>query len=78
MSCYNTKQRDSNGRISRLLTNNEKNRDKKHASLQHLHFVLIPRHRHKQYCRQIVLGFDSEEMVFNTYPRKPTLYDCCL
>ena len=78
MSIYNKKLRDKHGRIPRKITCNQINRTKKHAFLQHLHFVLIPRHRHKQYCRQIVLAFDSEEMVFNTYPRKPTLYDCCL
>jgi len=78
MSIYNKKQRDSNGRIYRKLTNNQFNRTKKHAYLQHLHFVLIPRHRDKQYCNQIVAGYDVEAMIFNPHPRKPTLHDCCL
>ena len=78
MSVYNKKQRDTSGRISRLLTKNQLNRPRKHASLQHLHFVQIPRHRHKLLLRQIVLGFDSEEMIFNSHPRKPTRHDCCL
>ena len=78
MSVYNKKQRDTNGRISRLLTKNQHSRTKQHASQQHLHFVLIPRHRHKLLLRQIVLGFDSEMMNFNNHPRKPTKYNCCL
>ena len=80
MSIYNKAiDRDSNGRISRKLTNNQSNRTPKYAYSKHLHFVLIPRHRHKQLCRQIIIGFDvEEEMIFNSHPRKPTFYDCCL
>jgi len=78
MSIYNTKQRDSHGRISRLLTNNQLNRPKQHSASKHLHYVLIPRHRHKQLLRKIALGFGADEMIFNKHPRKPTLYDCCL
>jgi len=75
MSVYNTKQRDSKGRISRLLTKNQLNRPKHHARSKHLHFVLISRHRHNQLLRQIVAEFDAEEMIFNPHPRKPTLCD---
>jgi len=78
MSCYNTKQRYSSGRISRLLTKNQLNRPKGYARSKHLHFVLIPRHRDNQYCRQIVAGVDAEEMIFYPHHHKPTLYDCCL
>lgn len=78
MSIYNKKHRDSNGRIPRKLTCNQFNRTKKHAYLQHLHFVLIPRHIDNQYCRQIAAGYDVEEMIFNPHHHKPTLYDCCL
>ena len=78
MSIYNTKQRDSKGRISRLLTKNQVNKPKSYAASKHLHFILIQRHRDKQLLRKIVLGFNVAEMVFNNYPHKPTLYDCCL
>ena len=77
MSIYNKKHRNNYGRISRKLTCNQINRPKKHARSKHLHFVLIPRHRSSQLLRQIVAGFDSEMMNFNT-SRKPTLHDCCL
>jgi len=78
MSIYNAKQRDSSGRINRLLTKNQLNRPKGYARSKHLHFILIPRHRHKQLLRKIALGFDVNEMTFNSHPHKPTLYDCCL
>jgi len=78
MSIYNKNQRNSSGRIPRKLTCNQISRHRKHASLQHLHFILIPRHHDKQCCHQIVFGFDVEEMVFNNHPHKPTLYNCCL
>jgi len=78
MSVYNKKHRDSKGRISRLLTKNQLNRPKGYARSKHLHFVLIPRHRDNQYCRQIVQGFDVEEMIFNPHSGKPTLCYCCL
>ena len=78
MSIYNKKQRDDKVRIYRKLTRNQHNRPKQHAYSKHLNFVVIPRRRHKQLCRQIVLGFEVEEMIFIPYPRKPTLYDCCL
>ena len=78
MSIYNKKIRDKNGRIPRQLTCNQINRTKKYASAKQLHFVLIPRHRDNELLRQIVAGFDVEEMVFNNHPHKPTLYNCCL
>ena len=78
MSVYNKNLRDKHGRIPRQQTCNQINRTKKYASAKHLHFVLVPRHKHTQLLRQIVAGFDVEEMIFNTHPRKPTLYDCCL
>ena len=79
MSIYNKiTDRGSNGRISRKLTNNQFHRTTKHASSQHMHFVKIPRHFHKQLCRQIVLGFEYEMMSFNTHNHKPTLHCCCL
>lgn len=78
MSIYNKKLRYVHGRISRKLTCNQINRTKKHASAKHLHFVLTPRHKDNQLLKQIVAGFEVEEMIFNTHPRKPSLCDCCL
>jgi len=78
MSIYNKKQRDNYGRISRKLTCNQINRTKKHTTAKHLHFILIPRHKHNELLKQIVAGFDIEQMVFNSHSHKPTLYCCCL
>ena len=78
MSIYNKKQRDNYGRIPRKLTCNQINKPKKHASLKHLHFILIPRHKHNELLKQIVEGFDIDQMVFNSHSHKPTLYYCCL
>jgi len=79
MSTYNkATDRNMNGSINRKYTNNEVSRSPIYAKLKHLHFILIPRHQHKQNCRQITLGANVDEFMFNNYPHKPTLYDCCL
>jgi len=79
MSIYNKSiDRNQRGLINRKLTCNQFNRNKKYASAKHLHFVLTPRHKHNQLLRQIVAGFDVDEMIFNTHPHKPSLHDCCL
>jgi len=79
MSTYNkATDRNINGSINRKYTSNEVSRSPIYAKLKHLHFVLIQRHQHRQICREITLGVNSEGLMFNHHPHKPTRYDCCL
>lgn len=79
MSIYNkATDRNIHNRINRKYTKNQIHRSTRYSKLKHIHFVLLSRRKHKQYCRNIVQGYSYEQYNFNPYSKKPSKYYCCL